>query len=151
MARSSKRRDKRYTPRPVRTPILVKMANALHPIEEILDQIENSGTLTVDDRGVAVFRDHVEGGMWETAPALRGVREFFEMWATRHGKPLNLAAFDTFIDLVDKVQPISDADLCAMQVQFLLLRSIAARFDPADCYDLVQQTLVKNAMEVLKA
>lgn len=142
---------RKRVPRPIRIPMLVKSNNALHQIDSILAQIDNHGTLTVDERGVAVYFSHMDGETYATAPALRGVRDFFEMWAVRHQQPLQLAAFDRFIEQVDQVQQISDADICAMQVQLAVLRGIAGRMSPADAADLVQQTQVKEAMEVLQA
>jgi len=142
---------RKRVPRPLRIPMLIKSNNALHQIDSILAQIDNHGTLNVDERGVAVYFNHMDGQTYETAPALRGVRDFFEMWSVRHGQALQLAALEQFIEQVDQVRPISDADISAMQVQLAVLRCVASRMSPADAADLVRQTQVKEAMEVLQA
>ncbi|MFY2645678.1 SOS response-associated peptidase family protein [Achromobacter insuavis] len=84
-------RRKQYRPRPAVIPMLVKSQYAIGPLEDWLRQIEIHET--VDSvQGEAILRSHGDGFAYPAAGAVDGVADFFEMWATRHRKTLDVSA-----------------------------------------------------------
>ncbi|MFY1847923.1 hypothetical protein [Achromobacter dolens] len=87
MTHARKPRRKQYRPRPARLPMLIKAQQTLAPLEAIIDQIDRDGTVTTNARGVPIFLCLEDGEWYASAPAIAGMADFFDMWATRHVSP----------------------------------------------------------------
>lgn len=140
------RRHKRYVKRPTVIPMLVKSQNAIGPLEDWLRQIEIHET--VDSvQGEAILRIHGDGFAYPAAGAVDGVADFFEMWATRHGKTLDVSALRQVAVRLANGAPIDHPLMERVKALLPTLRRIGALMNCDDAEDLIRQTQIKAELE----
>lgn len=140
------RRNKRYVKRPTVIPMLVKSQNATGPLEDWLRQIEIHET--VDSvQGEAILRSHGDGFAYPAAGAVDGVADFFEMWATRHGKTLDASALRQVAVRLANGAPIDHPLMERVKALLPTLRRIGALMNRDDAEDLIRQTQIKAELE----
>jgi len=147
MTHARKPRRKQYRPRPARLPMLIKTQQTLAPLEAIIDQIQRDGTVTIDACGVPIFYCVADGEWYASAPAISGMADFFDMWATRHGSPFKATALRQLANRLDVGMPIDAPLMAALNREIPNLRRIGASLDQADASDLLRQTQIKAEME----
>lgn len=145
------RRNKRYVPRVARLPMLIKTQQTLAPLESIIDQIERDGTVTVDARGLPIFHCVADGEWYASAPAIAGMADFFDMWATRHGSQFKATALRQLAKRLEVGMPVDAPLLAALHAEIPSLRRIGAGLDHADATDLLQQTRILAEMDAARA
>lgn len=133
-------------PRPEHIPMLVKAQYTLEPLETLLDQIERCGTVDTA-QGEAIFPNHADGVWYPAVGAVAGMADFFEMWATRHGKPLNVSALRQLAARLDSGMPLDQPLVDRLHALFPVLRRVSATLHPDDAEDLLRQTQIKAEME----
>lgn len=141
-------RATRRPDRPARLPMLIKTQQTLAPLESIIDQIQRDGTVTVDTRGVPVFYCVADGEWYASAPAISGMADFFDMWATRHGSQFKATALRQLAKRLDVGMPIDGPLMAALHAEVPALRRIGAGLTQADASDLLRQTQIKAELEV---
>lgn len=140
------RRHKRYVKRPTVIPMLVKSQYAIGPLEDWLRQIEIHET--VDSvQGEAILRSHGDGFAYPAAGAVDGVADFFEMWATRHGKTLDVSALRQVAVRLANGAPIDHPLMERVKALLPTLRRIGALMNRDDAEDLIRQTQIKAELE----
>lgn len=140
------RRHKRYVKRPTVIPMLVKSQNAIGPLEDWLRQIEIHET--VDSvQGEAILRSHGDGFAYPAAGAVDGVADFFEMWATRHSKTLDVSALRQVAVRLANGAPIDHPLMERVKALLPTLRRIGALMNCDDAEDLIRQTQIKAELE----
>ncbi|MFY2582096.1 hypothetical protein [Achromobacter xylosoxidans] len=140
------RRNKRYVKRPTVIPMLVKSQCAIGPLEDWLRQIEIHET--VDSvQGEAILRSHGDGFAYPAAGAVDGVADFFEMWATRHGKTRDVSALRQVAVRLANGAPIDHPLMERVKALLPTLRRIGAFMNCDDAEDLIRQTQIKAELE----
>ena len=146
MTHARKPRRKKYRPRPEVIPMLVKSQYAIGPLEDWLRQIEIHET--VDSvQGEAILRSHGDGFAYPAAGAVDGVADFFEMWATRHGKTLDVSALHQMAVRLANGAPIDHPLMERVKALLPTLRRIGALMNRDDAEDLIRQTQIKAELE----
>ncbi|MFY4005988.1 hypothetical protein [Achromobacter denitrificans] len=145
------RRNKRYVPRVARLPMLIKTQQTLAPLESIIDQIERDGTVTVDARGLPIFHCVADGEWYASAPAIAGMADFFDMWATRHGSQFKATALRQLAKRLEVGMPIDAPLMAALHAELPSLRRIGAGLDQDDATDLLQQTRILAELDAARA
>lgn len=146
MTHARKPRRKKYRPRPEVIPMLVKSQYAIGPLEDWLRQIEIHET--VDSvQGEAILRSHGDGFAYPAAGAVDGVADFFEMWATRHGKTLDVSALRQVAVRLANGAPIDHPLMERAKALLPTLRRIGALMNRDDAEDLIRQTQIKAELE----
>ncbi|WP_343499691.1 hypothetical protein [Achromobacter denitrificans] len=145
------RRNKRYVPRVARLPMLIKTQQTLAPLESIIDQIERDGTVTVDARGLPIFHCVADGEWYASAPAIAGMADFFDMWATRHGSPFKAAALRQLANRLEASMPIDGPLMAALGAEIPALRRIGAGLTQDDASDLLRQTQIQAELDAAGA
>lgn len=147
-------RRKQYRgPKPVRIPfeMRIKARTVFGPIEHALSELLRTGTVDVDAAGMPVFRNHNDGHGYDLAPSMAGVVRFFEMWALRHDKPAPASAMNELCGRMATDQDVSE-DLVKQTLDSLpALFEIAARMDPNEAADLVQNTQIEIELKLQAA
>ncbi|MGE8691490.1 MAG: hypothetical protein ACN6PJ_30385 [Achromobacter sp.] len=138
-------------PRPERLPMLIKTQQTLAPLEAIIDQIERDGTVATDDRGVPIFYCIEDGQWYASAPALVGMADFFDMWATRHGSQFKATALRQLAKRLEVGMPVDAPLLTALHAEIPTLRRIGAGLDQDDATDLLQQTRILAELDAARA
>ncbi|MNV69352.1 hypothetical protein D3C71_1622580 [compost metagenome] len=137
-------------PRPEHIPMLVKAQYTLEPLETLLDQIERCGTVDTA-QGEAIFPNHADGVWYPAVGAVAGMADFYEMWATRHNKPLNVSALRQLAARLENGMPVDQPLADRLRTLFPVLRRVGATLDPHDAEDLIRQTLIKNELAAARA
>ncbi|MCP1404464.1 hypothetical protein [Achromobacter insolitus] len=132
-------------PRPEHIPMLVKAQYTLEPLESLIDQIERLGTVYTA-QGEAIFPNHGDGVWYPAVGAVAGMADFFEMWAIRHNKPLNVSALRQLAARLENGMPVDQPLVDRLRTLFPVLRRVGATLLPDDAEDLIRQTLIKNEL-----
>lgn len=143
----SRQRAQRRVERPAKLPMLIKAQQTLAPLESIIDQIDRAGTVDTDRQGRPIFYCVADGQWYESAPAIVGMADFFDMWATRHGRPFRATALRQLAKRLEAGMPIDAPLLAVLRAEIPMLRRIGAGLDQADATDLLRQTQIKAEME----
>ncbi|CAB3729208.1 hypothetical protein [Achromobacter piechaudii] len=138
-------------PRPERLPMLIKTQQTLAPLESIIDQIERDGTVTVDMRGVPVFHCVADGEWYASAPAIAGMADFFDMWATRHSHAFQATALRQLAARLEASMPIDGPLMAALHREIPALRRIGAGLTQDDASDLLRQTQIRAELDASAA
>ncbi|MNY51399.1 hypothetical protein D3C86_1869830 [compost metagenome] len=77
--------------------------------------------------------------------------DFYEMWATRHNKPLNVSALRQLAARLENGMPVDQPLADRLRTLFPVLRRVGATLDPHDAEDLIRQTLIKNELAAARA
>ena len=146
------RRTKTYQPkwngdgRKLRT-MPWKVASVFGPMEAIIDQLENDGTIDVVDSGAAVFRDIEDGGLYDTCAAFGGVIDAYAIHEIRSGQKLELSPLRQLVRKLQYGTPIFESD--TRDVRACLARMKAATVQMTEAYadQLYRDYVIKNEME----
>lgn len=144
-------RATRRPERQARLPMLIKTPQTLAPLEAIIDQIQRDGTVTVDARGVPIFHCVADGEWYASAPAILGMADFFDMWATRHGREFKAVALRQLAKRLEVGMPVDAPLLAALHAEIPTLRRIGAGLDQDDATDLLQQTRILAELDAARA
>lgn len=132
--------------RPLLMPMLIGADRALRPIEQIIEQIERGGRFSANAHGQAQFQTP-DGNWHDAAPAIEGLIWHFEMWCIRHGRDLPLQPLRDLHTALHYMVPVHESTLEGLCTTMPALRRVMALADREDQTDLMQQALIKGAME----
>lgn len=138
---------RKYRPRPVHIPMLIKTQLTLEPLEQVIDQIERAGTVDTDAAGVPIFYCNADGHWYASGPAITGMADFFRMWATRHRQPLDVSALQELGKRLELSMPMDGPLMARIHALVPTLRRIGSGMDRGDAIDLVQQTRIHAELE----
>lgn len=140
------RRTKRYTPRPIRTPMIVGAGLVLGPLTAIIDRLEIDGTVNVDAKGNPILQGG-DGNWYDAAGGIEGLRWHLEMYCTRHGVTLPLDGLRELEIAFRYCAPVQPSTIQKLRAALPVLQRAMATADPDDQIDLLQQTRIKAEME----
>lgn len=141
-----RRSARRAGQRPRMIPMLIGSQLLLQPVEHIVDQIERHGRVPANTDGQPQFQ--AADGHWEeAAPAIQELIWHFEMWCIRHRCDLPLQPLRDLHTALHFLVPVHDTTLEALRLTLPVLRRVLAFGERADQGDLMQQALIKGAME----
>ena len=126
--------------------MLVKTELTLRPLEDIIEHIEQHGTLLVDDRGDPIYTDQ-HGNTCPLWEVIDGLVDTFDMWCTRHKRSLPLAPLRMFVAALHYAMPLTAYNLAEIKKAMPRLRAAARSMDHEDAADLVVQTQIKAEIE----
>lgn len=109
------KRNKKYRPKPTGEQLLKtqpwKIAAVFNPLEAILNQLEQYGTIDVEHfTDKPIFRDHNDGKWYETPIAIMGVVDAYQMHQERRGIDLQLDPLRKLAKKLEYGMPIFDTD-----------------------------------------
>ncbi len=114
MSRQNKRRNKPYR---ARDPGCVKLKtlpwlidSVFSPLYSIIDQLEGDGTIYVTNDDVPVFLNRKDGRFYETASAVTGFIEGYEIHERRTGRSLGMDPLRHLVALIKNGKMITPAD-----------------------------------------
>lgn len=141
-----KKRNKKYKPRPVRTPLIVGTSLVMGPLIAIIDQIERDGTVLIGARGRPVFQDG-DGKWYETPAALEGLIWHLEMYSTRHVVNLPLEALREFHKALDYSIPITETLMLRLKRDVPVLQRVMGLGCADEHVGLLRQVQIKAEFE----
>lgn len=119
------------------------------PIERILHRLEADGTIDVAGRQV-VFREDGVGGWYDMPAALRGVAEFHDMAASRHGIPANTDPLWKFAAKLDAGMPLFEADIAAVRTSIESCRQQAMRLRVSQAESILRTVQISAEIDKIR-
>lgn len=127
--------------------MLARMQCVLAPLESIINQIEETGTVNTGPGGVPMFLPLNETTWCATVPAIIGITDLFEMWATRHNRKLDLTGLTQFAHRLEYDMPITQVEIDAARRVMSLLRRVVIGLMQDEADDLIRQVQIKDEFE----
>jgi hypothetical protein len=121
------------------------------PLESILDELEQQGTLTISTGGQAMFKDVTTGEWHDTIAALRGVIDTFEILERRYATSAQLAPLRRFTDKIEIGEDIDGDDTAAVRASMNVMRALVMDMTIGDVRLLVKDFQIKDEIEQMQA
>lgn len=115
------------------------------PVEQVLSQIETYGTVDAAGRQI-VFK--VDGQLYDLPAALRGLIEFHELTARRHGFLVDVGPLVRFANRLEAGTPIFEQDLSDVRSSIASCKQQAMKLRVSEAAAIVQT--VQIGMEIDK-
>lgn len=149
------RSSKKFTPRN-RDGLKVKFepwraSLVFDPLEAILDQLEQEGTLTVDAEDTAIAKDPHDGKWYSTAAALQGIIEAFEIRERQSGVDGRLGPLRALTERIEKGEEIDNRDTAAARASAIHLRAIVMDMTIGEARQLVNDYNTREILERVEA
>lgn len=126
-----------------------RLKSTFDPLLNLIDQLEQEGTLTVEvQNGVEqpVFRDLSTGQLSDTAGALCGFIELFEMFETRFNKPLPLDPLRVLYKRIIDGEPIYSDETKAVRAAAGVMYTACLDITIAQADELVNDYRIREAL-----
>lgn len=147
----NKRAKKAYRPRPQGDVKLStqpwRVAAMFGPLEAVIRQIEESGTVTTDVQGMPIFKDANDGTWYATCPAIEGVIDAYATHEIRSGRAMPLDSLRRFAKKLEYSSPLTDEDCAAVKRDLITLRRETMAMTIAYASSLVTTTQLKIELE----
>lgn len=148
---ASKRAKKVYRPRPQGVVKLStqpwRVAAVFGPLEAILRQIEQDGTVTTDKQGMPIFKDSSDGHWYATVPAVEGIVDAYATHATRCGRAMPLDSLRRLTNKLEYASPLTLDDCAAVKRDLATLRRETMSMTVEYAASLVTTTQLKIELE----
>lgn len=142
MAKQKKPRNKRFVardPRDIKLRLLPWRVSAVFdPVDAILRQLENDGTITTSEAGIPMFKDNGDGTWYASADALEGLIEAFDIHRLRAGRDYSLDALRALAVKVRDLAPVYPEDTKAARACLAVLRAESLDMTAGYATDLIQ-------------
>jgi hypothetical protein len=119
------------------------------PLESILDELEQQGTLTTSAEGQVMFKDVTTGEWHDTIAALLGVIDTFEILERRYGVDAQLDPLRAFADKIEKGSEIDNRDTAAVRASMKTMRNLVLDMTIGEVRQLVRDFQTKDELEKL--
>jgi hypothetical protein len=153
MAGNSKpRRNKAYQPkwngdgRKLRT-MPWKVAGVFRPMEAIIDQLEQDGTIDTVDSGAAVFRDIDDGRLYDTCAAFSGIIDAYAIHEIRSRQALDLSPLRQLVIKLQDGVAIYDSDTKAVRACLARMKAATTQMTETYADQLYRDYVTKDRIE----
>jgi len=153
---AQKKRNKAYRPgRMAGDNIKLKMQPwkvkaIMDPLLAIIDQLEQNGTIDVASNGVAIFKDQIDGHWYDSAVAIAGVVEAFEIHERRFGVDLHLDGLRKLGKALQIDMPINEHQTAAARVSLQHIRAASLEMTAGYARDLIKDFQIKEGLEQVR-
>lgn len=145
------KRQKAYRPRPIGEAKLRtqpwRVAAVFAPLEAIIRQIEQDGTVTTDKQGTPIFQDLGDRCWYATTPAIEGIIDAYQTHEIRSGRQMPLDSLRQFANKLQYASPLTLEDCAAVKRDLTLLRQETMGMTIAYASSLVTTTQLKIELE----
>lgn len=124
-----------------------KLRSVFDPLESIIDQLEQEGTINTSDTGTPMFKDETDGHWYCSVSALNGVVEAYEIHEKRFGRNLNLEPLRQLSNKLQYGMLIFDSDTKAVRACLARMRLETMQMTSAYAKELVKDFQIKEALE----
>ena len=100
-----------------------KVAAVFNPLEAIINQLEQDGTIDVAGDGTAIFKDSNDGHWYDSSVAIMGCVEAFEIHERRHNRDLQLDPLRQLANMLKYSMPITAANTAAARACLSRMRA----------------------------
>ena len=125
-----------------------KVSAVMNPMIAIVDQLEQHGTIDVAGNGTAIFRDQGDGHWYDSAVAIAGVVEAYEIHERRHGVDLHLDGLRKLGKALEYSMPIDHHQTAAARVSLAHIRAATLEMTAGYARDLIKDFQIKEGLEL---
>ena len=153
MAQSKKRKGaKRYDPQTRAGHVKLraqpwKIHAVFEPIEAILEEIEQSGMISVTEEGKPIFSELAHNDVYEFVPSLCGLIDEFDLHAERNAPPIVTDALKRVCVKLDKGEMLDQYDLADARKSIAELKKQSGDMQADYAYRLVRDVQIKFELE----
>ncbi|MEN7527003.1 hypothetical protein [Cupriavidus sp. DL-D2] len=124
-----------------------RVAAVFGPLEAVIAQIEQTGTVTANAQGMPIFKDGNDGCWYATVPAIEGIVDAYHTHQVRCGRTMPLDRLRQFARKLEYSSPLTLADCEAVREDIAVLRreTMSMRIDYAS--SLVTTTQIKIELQ----
>ena len=127
-----------------------KMKAVFGPLESILDQLEQNGTVDCATDGAPIFKDQNDGHWYCTVSALNGVIDAYEIHERRHGRLLNLGPLRKLSNKLKYGMPIFEGDTQECRACLQRMRLETMQMTAGYAKQLIKDFQIKEALETIQ-
>lgn len=124
-----------------------RVAAVFGPLEAVIAQIEQSGTVTADGQGTPIFKDGNDGCWYATVPAIEGIVDAYQTHEVRSGRPMPLDRLRQFARKLEYASPLTLADCAAVKEDIAVLRRETMSMTIDYASSLVTTTQIKIELQ----
>lgn len=124
-----------------------RVAAVFGPLEAVIAQIEQSGTVTADGQGMPIFKDGNDGCWYATVPALEGIIDAYQTHELRSGRAMPLDRLRQFARKLEYSSPLTLADCGAVKEDIEVLRRETMSMTVDYASSLVTTTQIKIELQ----
>ncbi|WP_039788591.1 hypothetical protein [Herbaspirillum huttiense] len=124
-----------------------KVKAIMDPLLAIIDQLEQDGTIDVAGNGTAVFKDQGDGHWYDSAVAIGGVVEAFEIHETRIGQDLHLDGLRKLGKALEYGMPIDHHQTAAARESLQHIRAASLEMTAGYARDLIKDFQIKEGLQ----
>jgi hypothetical protein len=124
-----------------------KIHAVFEPVEAILDEIEQSGTVNVTEDGTPIFSELAHNDIYEFVPSLCGLVDAFDLHAERNSLPIATNALKTVCVKLDKGQMLDQFDLAGARRDIAALKVQSGDMEADYAYRLIRDIQIKFELE----
>lgn len=128
-----------------------KLKAVFGPLEAILDQLEQDGTVDAAGNGAPVFKDEVDGHWYCTVSALNGVIDAYEIHERRYNRNLNLEPLRQLSNKLKYGMPIFESDTKACRAALQRMRVETMQMTADYARQMIKDFQIKEALEKVAA
>ena len=122
-----------------------------NPLEAIIDQLENDGTIDIANNGTAVFKDAVDGEWYDSTVAIIGCVEAFEIHERRHNRDLQMAPLRQLANLLKYGMPITAASTAAARLCLTRMRAETVEMTADYARQLIKDFQIMEELQKIPA
>jgi len=119
------------------------------PIERVLHRLEADCTVDTVGRQI-VFREQGNGELYDLPAAIKGVVDFHELAASRHGLPIDVSAMRRFANKIENGSPIFEQDLEAVKACIAACKQRALKLRVSQAADIVDTVRIGAEIERIR-
>ena len=128
-----------------------RVSAVFQPLESVLLQIEQTGEVTTDGKGMPMFKDAGDGHWYATTPAIEGIVEAYATHELRSGRLMPLDNLRRFAKKLEYASPLTLDDCAAVRRDLAALRSETLAMTVEYAASLVRTTQIKIELERIAA
>lgn len=148
---SKKPRTKKYSPRKAGDVKLKfqpwKIRFVFQPLVNILDQLEQDGTVNTSASGTPMFKDEKDGHWYCTVSALNGVIDAYEIHERRHDRDLGLEPLRILSNKLQYGMPVFESDTESVRACLSRMRQETMQMTADYAKQLIKDFQIKEALE----
>lgn len=124
-----------------------KIRAVFEPVEAILDEIEQSGMVSVTEDGKPIFSELAHNDVYEFVPSLCGLIDAFDLHAERNALPIVTDALKQVCVKLDKGQMLDQYDLSGARQSIAALKTQSGDMEADYAYRLIRDIQIKFELE----
>lgn len=124
-----------------------KIHAVFEPVEVILDEIEQSGMVSVTEDGTPIFSELAHNDVYEFVPSLCGLIDAFDLHAERNSLPVVTDGLKLVCVKLDKGEMLDQYDLAGARQSIAALKKQSGDMEADYAHRLIRDVQIKFEIE----